>query len=74
MMATHEEQILAYLRSIYPEGATNADIVRALEIRPHQQVFMITRRLMNEGKLRGIQGRLGEREWTFYAVEAKGEK
>jgi hypothetical protein len=69
-MATYEEKILTYLRSIYPGGATNSEIVRTLDIPPHQQVFMITRRLMNEGKLRGIQGRSGEREWTFYAVEA----
>jgi len=30
---------------------------------------MLTRHLMNERKIRGVQGLTGEREWTFCAAD-----
>lgn len=69
-MKNHAGRILNYLQSIYPEGATNSEISRTLDIQPHQTVFHITRMLVAEGKIRGVQGLVGEREWTFFALGA----
>jgi hypothetical protein len=58
--------VLDYLRSIAPRGATNSEIRLATGSRSHQQVFVSTRDLMEEGLIRGEQ--VG-REWIFYAGE-----
>jgi hypothetical protein len=51
------------LERIAPRAATNADISRFAQVQPHQTVFMITRKLVNEGRLKA--GRNG-REWRFW--------
>lgn len=63
-MPTNKERVLNHLRSVFPEGRTNSDILSALNIVPHQQVFQITRNLMREGL---INGQRQNREWTFFA-------
>ena len=67
MAATNLDRVLAYLRSIAPLGATNAEISKATGITPHQQVFMKTQELKEDGL---IQGRQQGRTWTFYAGKA----
>lgn len=60
----HREQVLGFLHKIAPRAVSNADIVSHTHIRPHQQVFQITRRLMGEGLVNGH--RIGT-EWQFAA-------
>ncbi|ANO50049.1 hypothetical protein [Woeseia oceani] len=60
----HREQVLGYLSKVAPRAASNADIVSHTHIRPHQQVFQITKRLMDEGL---IKGRRVGKEWLFTA-------
>lgn len=40
---TNVEVVLRHLNFVYPQEATNSDIVKATKIEPHQQVFIITR-------------------------------
>jgi hypothetical protein len=61
----NSDRVLAYLQSIFPGEATNAEIKTATGIQPHQQVFQITKRLMLAGKIRGR--RLGN-QWGFSAL------
>ncbi len=63
---TQAENVVAYLWSVLPDGATNSEIAESLGIGSHQIVFMITRDLMRRGLIRG--DREG-RTWTFYGVE-----
>lgn len=58
----HREEIMGFLSKIAPRAASNADIVSHTNIKPHQQVFQITKRLMDEGL---ISGRRVGREWRF---------
>lgn len=58
----HREEVLGFLEKIAPRAASNADIVSHTHIRPHQQVFQITRLLMDEGL---IKGRRVGKEWLF---------
>ena len=58
----HRDQVLGFLNKITPRAASNADIVSHTYIKPHQQVFQITRRLMDEGL---INGRRIGKEWQF---------
>jgi hypothetical protein len=51
---TNKERVLDFLRSIAPSGATNEEIVSKTGIRPHPQVFQITRRLTNDGLLKAV--------------------
>lgn len=60
----HREEILGFLNKVAPRAASNADIVSHTHIRPHQQVFQITKRLMDEGL---INGRRVGKEWLFTA-------
>lgn len=60
---TNTERVIAYLASIAPKAASNADIRSATGIRPHQQVFQITDRLVKEGT---ITGRQFGKEWQFW--------
>ena len=64
----YEERIQAYLRSIAPDGATNGEIARQLNIRWHASVYRATQCLMDKGSLRGERE---GREWTFFAEEIK---
>ncbi len=57
------ERVLDYLHSISPKRVTNADIVSAASIKPHQQVFQITNRLRKAGYIKGIQV---SGEWEFW--------
>lgn len=59
---TNTERVIAYLRSIAPNTASNADICSGTRISPHAQVFQITRAQMNAGV---IKGRQFGREWQF---------
>ena len=61
---TNLERVHKCLDSIYPRRATNADIVNATLIKPHQQVFQITSKLRKAGSIKGIQGLGGE--WEFW--------
>jgi hypothetical protein len=45
-LMSNRDHVLQYLLSIGHAGATNEQIVSHTGIRPHQQVFMITRQLM----------------------------
>jgi len=59
---TNRERVLAYLSSIAPAEATNADICSGSGVEPHQQVFQITQRLVAEGF---VWGRQYGKEWRF---------
>jgi len=45
---TQAQDILDYLWSVAPDGATNGEIVRALGIRSHQSVYMATQNLIRK--------------------------
>ena len=47
---TNRDRVLEFLRSIAPTDLSNAEIVARTGIRPHQQVFTITRDLMHAGE------------------------
>jgi hypothetical protein len=64
---TNAERILAYLARIAPRSASNTEIVRFTQIQPHQQVFQVTKRLVDEGKLSA--GKDGN-EWRFRLKES----
>jgi hypothetical protein len=59
---TNSDLILDFLKSIAPADASNAEISGRTGVRPHQQVFMITRTLLDRGEIRAE--RVG-REWRF---------
>jgi hypothetical protein len=59
----NRDRVLEYLSSVGHAGATNEQIVSHTGIRPHQQVFQITRDLMRFGKINGIQS---GKEWRFW--------
>jgi hypothetical protein len=67
---TNKERVLDYLWAISPEGATNSEIRDATGIEPHQQVFQLTRKLLQAGLIRGVQGARGGNEWVFWAGES----
>src|SRR5215210_3823889 len=52
---THAENILNYLWSIAPDGATNGELARALGIASQQTVYMTTQDLQRRGLLRAEQ-------------------
>jgi hypothetical protein len=60
---TNQAHVLAFLKSIAPREATNSEIVSRTGIRPHQQVFMLTRDLVQRGLIKGIQA---GHEWRFW--------
>jgi hypothetical protein len=64
---TNEQRVLGYLERIAPRAATNSEISRFAEVQPHPQVYMITKRLVDQGRLKA--GRDGH-EWRFW-VEPK---
>ena len=61
---THQEEVLGFLSRIAPQAASNSEIVPHTRIKPHQQVFQLTKRQMDEGS---ITGRREGREWYFSA-------
>ncbi len=63
---TARERVLNHLRLIAPDGATNADILRATGIKHHPAVYQITQQLVAQGLVRSE--RPGN-EWTFFAIE-----
>lgn len=63
---TQVQQILDYLWSVAPGGATNAQIAYGTGIPSHQGVYMTTQHLLHEGRIRSE--RRGK-TWVFYAVE-----
>ena len=66
MAKTNRDRVLEYLRSIAPESATNSQIREATGIEPHQQIFQLTRELMEAGLIQGVQGmRANKNEWAF---------
>ncbi len=63
---TQVQRTLAYLKSVEPDGATNADLARHLGT-SHQTVYMLTQDLLRQGLIRGeSQGRT----WRFRALQA----
>jgi hypothetical protein len=60
---TNEERVESYLRRIAPRSASNAEIVRGTGIQPYQQVFQITQRLLQDGRIKA--GRQGN-TWRFW--------
>lgn len=60
---TNIEKVLDYLQRNAPNSFSNADLVNRTGVRPHNQVFQITRRLMEEGR---VQGRLFGKDWLFW--------
>ena len=64
---SNTDRVLRYLQSIHPEKTTNSDILHATGIEPHQQVFQITKKLLESGKILGTQ--VG-REWHFQVPAA----
>lgn len=59
------DKVLRYLQAIYPKKSTNSDILHATGIELHQQVFQITKKLRESGRIEGSQ--IG-REWYFQAL------
>jgi hypothetical protein len=59
----NRDMVLDFLTSIAPKDATNSEIVARTGVKPHQQVFMITRELMLLGKIKGVQS---GHEWRFW--------
>jgi len=67
---SNRDLVLDYLRSIAPGDASNGEIVARTGVRPHQQVFMITRDLMQLGQIEGLQA---GHEWRFWCDRRKSE-
>jgi hypothetical protein len=63
---TQMQQILNYLWSIAPNGATNAQIARGTGIASHQGVYMTMQHLLADGR---VQGQRQGRTWVFSTVE-----
>ncbi len=63
---TQVQQILDFLWSIAPEGATNRQLADALGIRSQQGVYMTTRDLLYRRRIKGEQ--IGK-TWYFYALD-----
>jgi hypothetical protein len=61
-------EIFNLLNSIYPNNATNSEIVNATGIHPHQQVFQKTRELL---ELKIINGWQDGRVWHFQSIPGK---
>ena len=63
---TYAEQIVDYLWSIAPDGATNGQIARHLGIRSQQTVYMLTQDLVRGAQIRADRD---GRVWTFRALQ-----
>lgn len=66
---TNRDRVLAFLVSAGHVGATNAEIASHTGVRPHQQVFIITRELMQQGRIKGAQS---GNEWRFWFASGQG--
>lgn len=66
-MITNVVRVLDFLWSVGTEGATNAQILEATGIEPHQQVYMITQKLKFKGR---IESRRLGRKWVFFVGES----
>lgn len=66
---SNRDRIVEFLRSAGHAGATNQEIVSRTGIRPHQQVFTITRDLMRQGRIKGVQS---GKEWRFWLWDGDG--
>ena len=62
---TNEERILEAVEETWPDWITNSQLCSKTSIRPHTQVFQLTRKLMNSGQIRGVQR---GKEWFFAAT------
>ncbi len=67
---SNKDLVLRHLNFIYPQEATNSDIVKATKIEPHQQVYIITQKLLQAGQISGRQTGKG---WFFKAIPASEE-
>lgn len=54
---TYAQRVLDYLRSVAPDGATNALVARRLGIRSQQTIYMLTQQLMATGRTFGERAR-----------------
>jgi hypothetical protein len=66
---TNRDKVLDFMKSIAPNGATNEEIVSRTGVRPHPQVFQITRKLKNEGLLKAVQA---GNAWRFWYAGKQG--
>ncbi|MDQ6434400.1 hypothetical protein RB623_10105 [Mesorhizobium sp. LHD-90] len=63
---SNADRVLSFLQSIAPKAASNAEIGRRTGVRPHAQVFQITRKLEERGL---IAGRLYGSEWEYWSTK-----
>lgn len=59
----NSDKVLEILRSVSPTQISNSEIVSRTGIRPHQQVFQITQRLLKTGRVKGVKD---GRDWIFW--------
>lgn len=67
---SYKERILDYLWSVAPDGATNAQIARALGITSQQTVYMTTQELAGRRLIRAAKEGA---TWVFYALDAQAD-
>jgi hypothetical protein len=65
---SNKDCVIEFLRNMGHAGATNEQIVSHTGIKPHQQVFAITREPMQRGRIKGIQT---GKEWRFWIVDSQ---
>lgn len=65
-MPSNTERVFDYLWSMGSHGATNSQICAGTGVQPHQQVFQITKKLVEHHQITGIKN---GREWYFFIRE-----
>jgi hypothetical protein len=68
---SNRDRVLDFLRRAGHAGATNEEILSHTGIRPHQQVFAITRDLLSQGSIKGIRA---GKEWRFWITSQASPK
>jgi hypothetical protein len=69
MAMTDTQRILAYLRSVSPQAATNSEILDGTGIEGRHLVYQLTQELMEEGR---IHGKKQDQQWFFWVGEPEG--
>jgi len=62
------ERVLEFITKEHPRRLTNSDIGNGTGIKPHQQVFQLTQKLLKADRIRGIQS---GKEWYFWTDKGK---
>lgn len=68
---TNTDKVLHFLRSVAPQSESNSEIVAHTGIRPHQQVFQITQRLLKAGRIKGVKE---GKDWIFWIEKGSDER